>query len=150
MYSGYILVYAFNLNIEIICQIFEKFYEIDDEENYYSYNFLENINEILEEKGYKFINLIYKKCCYHNEEEVFLGVELGNTSFIYRNYVQNFITFDSYHQFYQNQLDEIKLKYTENEIEILKEFKDFANEYNIDDLGQPEFYTFANDCESCT
>ena len=48
-------------------------------------------------------------------------------------------------------IEEKKEQIKQGNIDILlKEFKDFANEYNIDDLGQPEFYTFANDCESCT
>lgn len=147
MYSGFILVYGFKTTLEILSNIFEK--SFDEEVN--DYEFQELINDILEKKGYKFINIHYQRCCYHNENEVFLGVCLGHTSFVYRDNVETFTTFETYNQKYQQQLDEIKQEYTENQYKILNEFKNLANEYNLENL-QPnlEFYTFANDCESCT
>ena len=143
MYSGYILVFGFITTIDIVSSIFEI--------EYYDDEFRDNINGIFENKGYKFINLIYQKCCYHRVYEVFLAVELGNVSVIYRNNIEKFNDFQHYENDIQSELDEIKEYYLENETEILKEFKKFSTEYNLDCIfTKPEFYKIANDCESCT
>ena len=147
MYTGYILVIGFITTLDTVSKIFEREQDEDEEE----YEFKEHINEILEQKGYKFINLIYQCCCYHRDDKVFLGIELGHASFIYRNNIEKFNNFQEYDNDTQNELNKIKEFYFEYQDEILNEFKKFSSDFNLIDLNiKPECYKFADDCESCS
>jgi hypothetical protein len=151
MYTGYILIFGFQTTLDIVSQIFDGKENEIEEENYYKYDFLEDINDIMIEKGYKFIELIYKNCCYYDKDQVFLGVHIGSTKFVYRSAVEEYQTFEDYDNEKRKQLDNIKKMYDENEEEILKEFNNFSKQFNLDELQRfPKFYTFANDCENCT
>lgn len=150
MYTGYILLFGYLSTLDIVSEIFGKKYEIEAED-YYELSFIEDINSLLQDKGYKFIELIYQKCCYHDKNKVFFAVELGDTNFAYRQKIEKFQTFEIYDNYYRKQLDDIKKMYIENEDKILKEFERFSKEFNLDDLQRaPKFYTISNDCESCT
>jgi hypothetical protein len=160
MYSGYILVYGFQTTIDIVSKIFgkkadkdTKGEDISDEDEYEDtvdkYDLADNINKLLLDKGYEFIELLYLRCCNYDKDIVFLGVELGRTHFVYRDSIEDYQTFENYDTENRKQLDDIKKKYTENKEEILSEFDKFSNEFNLNE-NIPKFYTFANDCDRCT
>ncbi len=90
------------------------------------------------------IEITQQRCCYDDGSR-FMGFNLGDTYFAYRDSIDEYATFDSYIQKYYKQLRKIKKTHRKLE-EKITEFDKICSV-----LGYlPLYYTFANDCENCS
>jgi hypothetical protein len=97
---------------------------------------------------FEYISFDSQRCCYADSENVFIGVDIGNYDVVYRSSIESYDDITIFHKEYTDKLDALKKYYTNNEKEIKYEFEKLAELYLIE--GEPRFYSFANDCESCT
>ena len=144
VYSGYDLVYGASIPVSKLCKIFNVPYNKNSEVS--EYDIAELIDEILSQQ-YEFIKIHLKYCCY-NDGTVFIGFHIGSTHFVYRDEVKEYKTFNKYHNKNNKELSKLKKTFKKVQLQIKKEFVLLRKEFPK--INKPKFYTFANDCESCT
>lgn len=125
-------------------------------------------SQILESHGFNF-ETDTQRCCY-DDGTIFFGFNLGETSFVYRDSIDEYDTFDDYHLAQKEQLDAIKELYDESKENIDSNFERLFSvvEYIMDTKNPPypnleiiddiydylqnslKFITYANDCENCS
>lgn len=133
VYSGFIAVYGFEVQLSSLLKKLGV-EESDDVDT------VDLVNDFLQKKGFKVIKLITKRCCY-NDGEVFIGVYLGRTDFVYRDDVRDFDSFDEYENVQKKELDRIKQNYNENKNDADMELKKFKLEYPEENESDEEVET---------
>ena len=145
VYNGYDLVYGSMIHVSKLCAIFNVPYD-KNSDRVVIYDIVNIIDEILS-KQYELIKVKPKHCCY-NDGIVFIGYYIGSTHFVYRDEVCEYKTFNKYHNKNSKELSKLKKTFKESQLQIKKEFVLLRKEFPK--INKPKFYTFANDCESCT
>ncbi len=151
MYSGHYLIYVLKSNIDDLRDIFEIEEEIDEEISSI-YEFIDICNQILED--YKFLKILKMPCCYFDDNELFIGVHLGEMSVQYRDNIEKYSNLEEYLERHYEKLKKIESVFVDNRNLIDNEVDKIFNEYpKISEYFSKsnfEFITIPNDCESCT
>ena len=85
-------------------------------------------------------------CCLFDRETVYLGVIITENEIVYRSNINDFDTFDEYCQFISRGIDKIKTKINSMELDCQNALKRILPQSKIN----TKYYSFANDCDSCT
>lgn len=85
------------------------------------------------------------RCCYDNGE-IYFGYSLGQANVVYRNSVDEYDTFEEYHQSKTTEMMEIMRYFYKNQTRFVKNFAKLPPL----DPAKPKFFTFADDCEHCS
>lgn len=112
----------------------EKYYEI--------YKYVNELN----------LSLILEKipCCDYEEEGelsfVYLGVCLCYNNITYRGRLKEFGSFEDYNQYYTRGIKKAQIAIEENKDKYIEDLSKILPKSKV----KPKFYSFANDCHSCT
>ncbi len=162
MYTGDQLIYGVQLTIEDAIKYILKYIKKNNVEVYnkININLLLDSNNSKSEKYYeiyKYVNelklsLILEKvpCCDYEEEGilsfVYLGVCLCENSITYRGRLKEFVSFEDYNQYFTRGIKKAEKAILENKDKYIEDLNKILPKSKV----KPKFYSFANDCSSCT
>ncbi len=162
MYTGDQLIYGVQLTMEDAIKYILKYIKKNNLELYNKMNIDKLTNPYISKSDkyfeiYNYVNelnltleLEKMPCCLHEEEGefslVYLGVCLCSNNITYRSWLNEFGSFADYKTFYTKGIQKAEKSIEENKDKYIEDLNKILPKSRV----KPKFYSFPNDCYSCT
>ncbi len=147
MYSGSTVIYGVEVSAHMVSDALDLILndnEIDARLDDDHHEFIDILNSQLKSKGYSCTCYCMHCCAFDESGFLYVGIELGEIVTAYRTDVDNYSSYDDFHQHMTSMLEETKTTYEANADKIRADLSKLFPHETV------KIYTFANDCDRCT
>ena len=147
MYSGFVLYYGIKVHITDL-EIY-NILDLQDEDSYDDMSlseFAEALSSQISEDGLSLVEVNTQPCCFSDDGNIFLAVNLGEYKVQYMDYIGSFNSMENFQRRHRQKLNDMHAFFFKNQSKIELELSHLKEAYPYLMDYANRFYTIANDC----